>query len=57
VGRVAGVIAGDDVAYDMGGTASHPLVGRLAPDLDLRTPDGTVRLAELTRLPSAAPAR
>ncbi|GAA4631771.1 FAD-dependent monooxygenase [Actinoallomurus vinaceus] len=49
VGRIAGLIAGDDVAYDMGGPASHPLVGRLVPDLDLHTPDGTVRPAELTR--------
>ncbi|WP_433181627.1 FAD-dependent monooxygenase [Actinoallomurus sp. CA-150999] len=49
VGRVAGLIAGDDLAYDMGDTAPHPLVGRLAPDLDVHTPDGTVRLAELTR--------
>jgi Aromatic-ring hydroxylase, C-terminal len=42
-------MSGADVRYDMGGPDAHPLVGRCAPDLTLRTADGTVRLAELTR--------
>ncbi|GGU93495.1 FAD-dependent oxidoreductase [Actinomadura cremea] len=49
VRRVADLIAGTDVRYDMGVRDPHPLVGRCAPDLDLRTPEGPARLAELTR--------
>jgi 2-polyprenyl-6-methoxyphenol hydroxylase-like FAD-dependent oxidoreductase len=52
VSHLAELIAGADIRYDMGpapaGGASA-LVGRWAPDLLLRTPTGTVRLAELTR--------
>jgi hypothetical protein len=50
VQRLADLIAGSDVRYDMGVPNAHPLVGQLAPDLDLDTPTGTVRLAELTRI-------
>ncbi|NBE97084.1 FAD-dependent oxidoreductase [Nonomuraea sp. KC401] len=49
VRRLAGLTAGADVHYDMGAGDAHPLTGRFAPDLDLHTPDGPVRLAELTR--------
>jgi hypothetical protein len=45
---IAGLVAGADVRYPVGGGA-HALAGRPAPDLDLHTPDGTVRLAELAR--------
>ncbi|WP_329009151.1 FAD-dependent monooxygenase [Micromonospora rifamycinica] len=46
--RVAALLAGSDVRYEMGGPGG-PLVGRWAPDLVLRTDAGPVRLAELTR--------
>jgi 2-polyprenyl-6-methoxyphenol hydroxylase-like FAD-dependent oxidoreductase len=46
VQRIAATLAGSDVRYETGG---HHLIGRFAPDLDLLTADGPVRLAELTR--------
>ncbi|MEU8267532.1 FAD-dependent oxidoreductase [Sphaerisporangium sp. NPDC049002] len=49
VQRLAELTAGADVRYDMGEPEAHPLVGRFAPDMELRTPAGPVRLAELTR--------
>lgn len=49
VRRLADLIAGTDIRYDMGDGGGHPLVGRCAPDLVLHTGTGTVRLAELTR--------
>ncbi|MGP3975798.1 FAD-dependent monooxygenase [Streptomyces sp. 8N114] len=49
VQRLADLTAGADIHYDMGGTGTHPLVGRFCPDLDLHTSTGTVRLAEMTR--------
>ncbi|WP_026411379.1 FAD-dependent oxidoreductase [Actinomadura oligospora] len=49
VQRLAGLVAGADVRYDMGEPEAHPLVGRFVPDLELHTPTGPVRLAELTR--------
>lgn len=49
VQRLAALTAGSDIRYDLGGADSHPLIGRFAPDMELDTPDGTVRLAELTR--------
>ncbi|MCG5220871.1 FAD-dependent monooxygenase [Streptosporangium soli] len=49
VQRLAELTAGADARYDMGGPDTHPLVGRFAPDMELHTPNGTVRLAELTR--------
>ncbi|EHK87515.1 polyketide oxygenase/hydroxylase [Saccharomonospora azurea SZMC 14600] len=49
VRRLAELTTGADVRYDMGGPDPHPWVGRFAPELDLHTSTGTVRLAELTR--------
>lgn len=48
VQTLADLVAGSDVRYPAGDDA-HPLVGWPAPDLDIHTPDGTVRLAELVR--------
>ncbi|MFI9012145.1 FAD-dependent monooxygenase [Actinosynnema sp. NPDC053489] len=45
---LANLVAGSDVRYPVDADA-HPLAGRFAPDLDLRTPTGPVRLAELVR--------
>ncbi|HEY3711038.1 MAG TPA: FAD-dependent monooxygenase [Amycolatopsis sp.] len=45
---LADLVAGADVRYPVGADA-HPLAGRPAPDLELHTPDGTVRLGELAR--------
>ncbi|GAA3040233.1 FAD-dependent monooxygenase [Actinokineospora globicatena] len=45
---LADLVAGADVRYPVGDGA-HPLTGWPAPDLNLHTPDGTVRLAELIR--------
>ncbi|MFE0019550.1 hypothetical protein [Amycolatopsis sp. NPDC059021] len=49
VRRVAELIAGTDVRYDMGAPGAQPAVGRFAPDLELRLGEDIVRLAELTR--------
>ena len=49
VQRVADLLAGSDIRYDMGVADPNPLVGRFAPPLDLVTPDGPFRLAELAR--------
>jgi 2-polyprenyl-6-methoxyphenol hydroxylase-like FAD-dependent oxidoreductase len=51
------MIAGSDIRYDMTGPASsggpgtqpHPLTGRLAPDLQLKTDDGRTSIAMLMR--------
>ena len=43
--RIAGMMSGLDVHYDLG--EGHPLLGRRMPDLDLVTPDGTVRVFSL----------
>ncbi len=43
--RVAAMVSGLDVAYDLGG--DHPLVGRRMPDLDLVTAEGDRRVFEL----------
>lgn len=48
VARVANMMAGADIRYDMGTGCAHPLLGRWAPDLLLKTDNGPVRLAELT---------
>ena len=40
--RIAGMISGLDVAYDLG--EGHPLLGRRMPDLDLRTAEGPSRV-------------
>ncbi|SFQ02266.1 2-polyprenyl-6-methoxyphenol hydroxylase [Amycolatopsis arida] len=47
--KLAREVDGSDVRYDMGVPDAHPMVGRFAPDLELHTPNGTIRLAELTR--------
>jgi hypothetical protein len=47
--RIAELLAGSDIRYDMGVAEPHPLVGRFAPAMDLVTPDGPTRLAELAR--------
>ncbi|MFF3669663.1 FAD-dependent monooxygenase [Microtetraspora malaysiensis] len=46
VRRVAELMAGADIRYDIGG--AHPLTGRWAPDLTLDTGSGPVHLATLT---------
>jgi 2-polyprenyl-6-methoxyphenol hydroxylase-like FAD-dependent oxidoreductase len=43
--RLAGVISGLDIRYDLG--EGHPLLGRRMPDLDLVTADGPLRVFEL----------
>ena len=43
--RVAGMISGLDVHYDLG--EGHPLLGRRMPDLDLQTLDGPTRVFTL----------
>jgi hypothetical protein len=43
--RMAGLMSGLDIRYDLGG--GHPLVGRRMPDLDLETADGAVRMSSL----------
>jgi 2-polyprenyl-6-methoxyphenol hydroxylase-like FAD-dependent oxidoreductase len=43
--RIAGLISGLDIHYDLG--EGHPLLGRRMPDLDLVSADGTVRFFEL----------
>ncbi|MFI0898854.1 FAD-dependent monooxygenase [Streptomyces sp. NPDC020983] len=58
VARVAALIAGSDLRYDMGGPAGgragdtaggHPLLGGFAPDAPLELAEKPVRLAELAR--------
>lgn len=43
--RIAGMLSGLDVRYDLG--EGHPLLGRRMPDLDLQTADGPTRVYEL----------
>jgi 3-(3-hydroxy-phenyl)propionate hydroxylase len=43
--RIAGMISGLDVHYDVG--EGHPLLGRRMPDLDLDTEDGPTRVFDL----------
>jgi hypothetical protein len=43
--RLAGIISGLDIRYDLG--EGHPLLGRRMPDLDLATAAGPVRVVEL----------
>src|ERR1700735_2173004 len=43
--RIAGIISGLDIHYDLG--EGHPLLGRRMPDLDLVTVDGPLRVFEL----------
>jgi 3-(3-hydroxy-phenyl)propionate hydroxylase len=43
--RIAGMISGLDIHYDLG--EGHPLLGRRMPDLDLVTPGGPLRVFTL----------
>src|SRR4030088_1405645 len=43
--RLAGIISGLDIHYDLG--EGHPLLGRRMPDLDLMIADGPLRVFEL----------
>jgi 2-polyprenyl-6-methoxyphenol hydroxylase-like FAD-dependent oxidoreductase len=43
--RLAGIISGLDIHYDLG--EGHPLLGRRMPDLDLVSTDGPLRVFEL----------
>jgi 3-(3-hydroxy-phenyl)propionate hydroxylase len=43
--RIAGMVSGLDVRYDLGD--GHPLLGRRMPDLDLVTADGPLRVFTL----------
>ncbi|MEV0650532.1 FAD-dependent monooxygenase [Phytomonospora sp. NPDC050363] len=45
---LGGMISGADIAYDLG-PADDPYAGAFAPDLNLKTAEGPVRLAELLR--------
>ncbi|MFD0339700.1 FAD-dependent monooxygenase [Streptomyces sp. NPDC127117] len=49
VQRLADLIAGTDVRYEMGVPDPHPAVGHFAPELELITGTEKVRLAELAR--------
>jgi 2-polyprenyl-6-methoxyphenol hydroxylase-like FAD-dependent oxidoreductase len=43
--RLAGIVSGLDIQYDLG--EGHPLLGRRMPDLDLVSTDGPLRVFEL----------
>jgi len=43
--RLAGIISGLDIRYDLG--EGHPLLGRRMPDLDIVSADGPLRVFEL----------
>lgn len=43
--RLAGIVSGLDIRYDLG--EGHPLLGRRMPDLDLTVGDGPLRVFEL----------
>jgi 2-polyprenyl-6-methoxyphenol hydroxylase-like FAD-dependent oxidoreductase len=45
--RLAGIVSGLDIRYELGLGEGHPLVGRRMPDLELVTDDGPVRVFEL----------
>jgi hypothetical protein len=47
--RVGALIAGADIRYPVPGSGQHALAGTFAPDLTLRTSDGTTTVAELMR--------
>jgi hypothetical protein len=49
--RIGELMEGSDIRYPMPGAVDppHPLVGKLAPDLQLETSDGGTRVAELLR--------
>jgi 3-(3-hydroxy-phenyl)propionate hydroxylase len=43
--RIAGMMSGLDIRYDLG--EGHPLLGRRMPDLDIVTPNGSMRVYTL----------
>jgi 2-polyprenyl-6-methoxyphenol hydroxylase-like FAD-dependent oxidoreductase len=45
--RIAGMISGLDIHYDLGMGEGHPLLGRRMPDLDVHTADGPTRVFTL----------
>ena len=45
--RIGALIAGTDIRYPLPSASQHPLTGTLAPDLILRTSEGTTSVAEL----------
>jgi hypothetical protein len=45
--RLAGIISGLDIHYDLGVGEGHPLLGRRMPDLDLVTEGGPLRVFTL----------
>jgi 2-polyprenyl-6-methoxyphenol hydroxylase-like FAD-dependent oxidoreductase len=47
--HVGELIEGSSVRYDLGPGRTHPLEGRLAPDIRVRTTEGSTRVAELMR--------
>ncbi|MCO1581737.1 FAD-dependent monooxygenase [Crossiella sp. SN42] len=47
--RIADLMAGADIRYDMGVPDPHPLAGRWLPDVSLRAAAGPTRVAELMR--------
>jgi 2-polyprenyl-6-methoxyphenol hydroxylase-like FAD-dependent oxidoreductase len=49
VQHLADLVAGADIRYDMGIEDASSWTGRWAPDLEVHTSGGTVRLAELTQ--------
>lgn len=49
VQHLAELTAGTDIRYDMGELDAHSLVGKFAPDMELDTPNGTIRMTELAR--------
>ncbi len=55
--RIADLMAGTDVHYEMPGAVDHPMLGRWMPDLPLIGADGPTRIAELMRPGQGRPAR
>lgn len=51
--RIAALLSGTDIRYDMGHNAGHPLAGRWLPDLRAHITDGWTQIAE--RLRAARP--
>ncbi|MFG2915423.1 FAD-dependent monooxygenase [Kitasatospora sp. NPDC048298] len=47
LGRIAALLAGSDIRYDV--DCPHPLAGRFVPEISATTSDGEVRIAELAR--------
>jgi len=47
--RLGAIMAGSDIRYPLAGHEHHASIGTFAPDLTLRTDQGTTSVAELTR--------